>query len=122
LERGGNEEKEFQTSSGASGVAQVAEHLFNKPEAQYCKKKKTKKPQNSQASAHTCNPAWEAEMGRINVQGQSTSLQDPLSQITRAKWTGGMAQAVKHLLCKYLLFKCSNPSPTKGKKNPKQNS
>jgi hypothetical protein len=44
-------------------------------------------------------------------------LQDP---ITRAKWTGGMAQAVEHLLCESLLCKHEalslNSRPTKKKK------
>jgi hypothetical protein len=28
------------------------------------------------------------------------SSQDPISKITRAKWTGGVAQVLEHLLCK----------------------
>jgi hypothetical protein len=41
--------------------------------------------------------------------------QDPISKITRAKWTGGMAQEVENLLykCKAL---SSNPIPPKEKK------
>jgi hypothetical protein len=31
---------------------------------------------------------------------RAKSSQDPISKITRAKWTRGMAQAVEHLLCK----------------------
>jgi hypothetical protein len=27
-------------------------------------------------------------------------VRDPISKITRAKWTGGVAQVVEHLLCK----------------------
>jgi hypothetical protein len=40
-----------------------------------------------------------AETGRIKVQGQAKgkSLRDPISKITRAKWSGGMAQAVERL-------------------------
>jgi hypothetical protein len=34
----------------------------------------------------------EAEIGRIKVQGKT-----PISKITRAKWTGGVAQAVERL-------------------------
>jgi hypothetical protein len=30
----------------------------------------------------------------------ANSLQDPISKITRTKWTGDVAQAVEHLLCK----------------------
>jgi hypothetical protein len=37
---------------------------------------------------HSLRPAW------------GTSLRDPISKITRAKWTGSVAQAVEHLLCK----------------------
>jgi hypothetical protein len=32
---------------------------------------------------------------------QENSLRDPISKIIRAKWTGGMAQAVECLLWKY---------------------
>jgi hypothetical protein len=35
------------------------------------------------------SPAWEY------------SLQKPISEITIAKWTGGMTQAAEHLLCKW---------------------
>jgi hypothetical protein len=48
--------------------------------------------------------AWEAEIRRIMVLGQPgqefmrTHLS--ISKRTRAKWTGGVAQVVKHLLCK----------------------
>jgi hypothetical protein len=45
---------------------------------------------------------------------QANSLQDPISKITKAKWTGGVAQAVESLI-----YKCqaltSIPSPTKNK-------
>jgi hypothetical protein len=37
----------------------------------------------------------------------------PISKISRAKWTGDVAQAVEH--CKYKALS-SNPSPTKKKK------
>jgi hypothetical protein len=30
----------------------------------------------------------------------ANSSQDPISKITRAKWTGGVAQAMEYLLCK----------------------
>jgi hypothetical protein len=58
-----------------------------------------------------------AEIERIVVRNQSlaSSSQDPISKITRAKWTGGVTQAVE---C--LLYKCkalsSNPCPIKKKK------
>jgi hypothetical protein len=53
---------------------------------------------------------WEAEIGRITVQGQPRQISsgDPISKITRAKWTGGAAQAGEHLLCKYEALS-SNP-------------
>jgi hypothetical protein len=39
----------------------------------------------------------EAEIGRIMVQAQPRQivLKTPISKITRAKWTGGVAQAVE---------------------------
>jgi hypothetical protein len=46
---------------------------------------------------------WGAEVRRIVVWGQPSqahSSQDPISKITRAKWTGGMAQVVQFLLFK----------------------
>jgi hypothetical protein len=36
----------------------------------------------------------------------------PISKITRAEWTGNMAQTVECLLCKIEVLS-SNPSPTK---------
>jgi hypothetical protein len=46
---------------------------------------------------------WKVAIGKIAVQGQlrQISPQDLISKITRAKWTGGMDQAVECLLCKY---------------------
>jgi hypothetical protein len=60
---------------------------------------------------------WDAEMGRIEVQGQhwQTIHETPISKITRAKWTRGVAQAKKHQLCKCKALS-SNPSSTKKKK------
>jgi hypothetical protein len=49
---------------------------------------------------------WEAEIERIEVRGQpagslqAKSSQVSVSKITRAKWTGDVAQAVECLLCK----------------------
>jgi hypothetical protein len=37
---------------------------------------------------------------------------DPISEITRAKWTGGVAQVLECLLCKHETLS-SNSSPTK---------
>jgi hypothetical protein len=45
---------------------------------------------------------------------QANSLRDPISKITRAKWTGGAAQVVEHLLCK-LEDLSSNPITPKKK-------
>jgi hypothetical protein len=53
--------------------------------------------------AHACNPSylrgwnWEGHSSRLDL---ANSSQDPISKITRAKWAGGMAQVVEHLLCK----------------------
>jgi hypothetical protein len=44
---------------------------------------------------HGLRPAWE------------NSVRDPISKITRAKWTGGVAQVVEYLLCK-CKTPCSN--------------
>jgi hypothetical protein len=45
---------------------------------------------------------WEAEIGRIAVGGQPVQFaRSPISKIPRAKWTGGVAQAVEHLLYMY---------------------
>jgi hypothetical protein len=60
---------------------------------------------------------WEAEIGRIVVMlTWSNSSRDPISKIITAKWTRGVAQLVKCLLCECLLCKCkalsSDSSPT----------
>jgi hypothetical protein len=57
---------------------------------------------------------WEAEIWRIMVRGQPGQIvcETLISIITRAKWTRGVAQAVKYLLCK-LEALSSNPSPSK---------
>jgi hypothetical protein len=52
---------------------------------------------------------WEAEIGRIIVWANSS--QDSISKISIAKWTGGVVQAVEHLLCE-LKALSSKPSPT----------
>jgi hypothetical protein len=43
---------------------------------------------------------------------QANSSQNPFSKIIRAKWTGGVAQAVVYLLCNCKALS-SNSSPTK---------
>jgi hypothetical protein len=76
------------------GVAQGVGPDF-KP--QYCKKKKERKKRESGAVvAHTYDPSyWEAESQRIMIQGQAraNSSGDPISKITRAKYTGGRTEA-----------------------------
>jgi hypothetical protein len=63
---------------------------------------------------------WEAEMGRIAVRSQSRQilLEIPISRITRVKWTGGVAQVVKYLHCKFEALSL-NPTFTE-KKNIKR--
>jgi hypothetical protein len=47
---------------------------------------------------------WQTEIGSIKVQGQTRQIvhktPSPLSKITRAKQTGGVAQAVESLVCR----------------------
>jgi hypothetical protein len=45
---------------------------------------------------------WEAEIKRIVVWGQLRQivLETPISKISRAIWTRGVAQAVEYLLCR----------------------
>jgi hypothetical protein len=50
---------------------------------------------------------------------RANTSQDPVSKITTAKWTGGVAQVIKHLLCKHEVLS-SNSSLTK-KQKQKQN-
>jgi hypothetical protein len=67
--------------------------------------------------AHACNPTREAEIRRLSVPrpAPANSWRNSISKITRAKWTGGVAQAVEHLLCKPEVLS-SNSSPRKRKK------
>jgi hypothetical protein len=62
---------------------------------------------------------WEAEIGRISVKDQPRQIVGvaPISKITRAKWTGGVAQAVK---CKSSEFKSQSYKKKKKKKLLKQ--
>jgi hypothetical protein len=55
---------------------------------------------------------WEVEIWRIEVRDQTEQIvpKTPISKITRAKWTGGVAHAVESLLCKHKALS-SNPSP-----------
>jgi hypothetical protein len=60
-------------------------------------------------------------MVRIMVQGQHGQIvcETPISKITRAKWTGSVAQVIECLLCKCEALS-SNPSLTKKKKKRKK--
>jgi hypothetical protein len=51
---------------------------------------------------HVSLATWEVEIRRIVVWGQPRGivLKTPISKVTRAKWTGGVAQVVEWLLCK----------------------
>jgi hypothetical protein len=64
---------------------------------------------------------WKVEITRIVSGGQPWQIvQDtPMSKITRAKWTGGVAQAVEHLLCKQKALSL-NPQKKKCDSNIKQ--
>jgi hypothetical protein len=58
------------------------------------------------------------EIRRIEVQGQPGQIvheNPPISKLTRAKWTGGVAHAVECLLCESEALS-SNSSSTKKKK------
>jgi hypothetical protein len=60
---------------------------------------------------------WKVEIRRIKVQShpRQTVHKTPISKITRAKWTRGVAQALEYLICKHETLS-SNPNPTKRKK------
>jgi hypothetical protein len=64
---------------------------------------------------------WEAEIKRNLVPGQPRQivLETPISKITRAKWTGSVAQVVEWLLCKCKSLS-SNPSPTRKRERQKE--
>jgi hypothetical protein len=67
---------------------------------------------------------WEAEIGRIAVQGQPEQIvHETLFKITRAKWTAGVARAVEHLFCKgEALSSNSNPTGKTRRKKKKTGS
>jgi hypothetical protein len=54
---------------------------------------------------------WEVEIRKIMVQGQPGQIlqETPISKITRAKWTGGVAQVVECLLCKHEALRSTPP-------------
>jgi hypothetical protein len=67
--------------------------------------------------AHTCNLSylggWDQADGSLRPTWTNSS-QDPISKLTRAKWTGGIANVVQCLLCKHEVLS-SKPSPPKKK-------
>jgi hypothetical protein len=54
--------------------------------------------------AHACNPSylrsWDEKDCSLRP-AWGNGLRDSIFKITKAKWTGGMAQVVEHLLCKH---------------------
>jgi hypothetical protein len=53
--------------------------------------------------AHACNPSYLRGLDgedHSSWPAQANSPRDPISKITKAKLTGGVAQAVESLLCK----------------------
>jgi hypothetical protein len=71
--------------------------------AQNLKKKKLLRRINKTRHSLVAHTLWEAEIGRIEIQGQAwqTVMRPPSPIITRAKWNGGVAQATEYLLCKH---------------------
>jgi hypothetical protein len=69
---------------------------------------------------------WEAEIERITVKGQLRQIvcETPISNIARAKLTGGMAKVVEQLVCNCEALN-SNPSSSlclnKEQKGPRKN-
>jgi hypothetical protein len=63
---------------------------------------------------------WEAKIRRLTVRPtQANSSKDPVSKITREKWTASVAQLIEHPLCKHRVLS-SNPSPTPLKKKKRK--
>jgi hypothetical protein len=61
--------------------------------------------------AHACT-TWEAEIEKTGLRrARANTSQDPISNITRVKWTESVAQAIE-CLCKALN---SNPNPEEKK-------
>jgi hypothetical protein len=63
--------------------------------------------------AHTYLGGWDGE-DHGSRPTQANCLWDPISKITRAKWTGGVAKVVEHLLCKCKVLS-QTPVPPKQK-------
>jgi hypothetical protein len=52
--------------------------------------------------AHACNPSYLGGQDQKDHNlrpAQTESAQDPTSKITRAKWSGGVAQVLERLIC-----------------------
>jgi hypothetical protein len=67
--------------------------------------------------AHACNSSYLGDWDQEDLSWRpalTNGSRDPISKITKAKWTEVVAQAVEHLLCKGKALS-SNPSPTKNK-------
>jgi hypothetical protein len=65
--------------------------------------------------AHPCNPNclgdWDWEDWGLRS-ALAVFPRNAISKIIRAKWTGGVAQVVEHLLCEHEAL-IANPNPTK---------
>jgi hypothetical protein len=59
---------------------------------------------------------WEVEIegSWFEANRRQIVFKSPISKITRAKWTGGVTQAIEHLLCKHKALN-SNLSPTENR-------
>jgi hypothetical protein len=72
--------------------------------------------------AHACNPnylgGWDQEDNGSRP-ALANSSQEPISKITRAKWTGGLTQTVECLLGKHKALNL-NPSSNPQKNNRKR--
>jgi hypothetical protein len=62
---------------------------------------------------------WEADIQKMGSRpAHANSSRDPISEIARAKCSGGVAQVEEHLFCQQKALS-SNPLPTKNKTNKK---
>jgi hypothetical protein len=65
--------------------------------------RRCRKPGASQWLTPVIPAVWQVKIRRIMVQSQPWQIlcETCILQITRAKWTGAMGQALEHLLCKF---------------------